>query len=61
VDAGKHEAIRDRTVVLEARSLTELAEGLKKLGTNPSDVEIRSMEPVPAVEKMGLRITRRTV
>jgi regulator of protease activity HflC (stomatin/prohibitin superfamily) len=46
--------------VLEARSLTELAEGLKKLGINPRDVEIRSKEPAPAVEKLGLRVTRRT-
>ena len=59
--AAGYKAFRGRTVVLEARSLTELAEGLKKLGINPRDVEIRSAEPVPAVEKLGLRVTGRTV
>ena len=59
--AARYKAFRGRTVVLEARSLTELAEGLKKLGINPRDVEIRSTEPVPAVEKLGLRVTSRTV
>jgi hypothetical protein len=58
--AASYKAFRGRTVVLEARSLMELAEGLKKLGINPRNVEIRSKEPVPSVEKLGLRVTGRT-
>jgi len=54
----KYEAFRGRAVVLEARSLRGLAEALKKLAINPRDVEIRSSEPVPAAEKLGLRVTR---
>ena len=56
----KYEAFRDRALVLEAQSLRELADGLKKLGINPRDVEIRSSEPVPAAQKLGLRVTGRT-
>jgi len=58
--ATKYEAFLDRAVVLEAQSLRELAKGLKELGINPRDVEIRSSEPAPAVEKLGLRVTGRT-
>jgi plasmid stability protein len=58
--AAGYKAFRGRTVVLEARSLAELAKGLRKLGINPRNVEIRSKEPVPAVEKLGLRLTGRT-
>jgi hypothetical protein len=57
--ATKYEAFQDRAVVLEAQSLRELAEGLKKLAINPRNVEIRSSEPVPGAEKLGLRVTRR--
>jgi hypothetical protein len=58
--AARCEALRDGTIVLEVTSLRELARGLKKLGINPRDVEIRSSESVPTVEKLGLRVTGRT-
>lgn len=53
-------ALRGRRTILEASSLEELAKGLKKAGVDPRDVEIRSSEPVPVVEKLGLRVTRST-
>lgn len=58
--ATKYEAFRDRTVVVEAQSLRELAGRLKRLGIDPRDVEIRSSEPLPTVEKLGLRVASRT-
>jgi hypothetical protein len=58
--ATKYEAFRDRTVVAEAQSLKELAGRLKRLGIDPRNVEIRSSEPHPAVEKLGLRLADRT-
>jgi len=58
--ATKYKAFRGRAVVVEAQSLTELARGLKELGINPRDVEVRSSEPVPAVEKLGLRVAGRS-
>jgi regulator of protease activity HflC (stomatin/prohibitin superfamily) len=57
--ATKYEAFRDRAVVVEAQSLRELAGRLKRLGIDPRDVEIRSSEPLPAVEKLGLRVADR--
>jgi hypothetical protein len=58
--AAKYEALQDGAIVLEAASLRELARRLKKLGINPRDVEIRSSESVPTVEKLGLRVARRS-
>ena len=58
--AAKYEALRDGAIVLEVTSLRELARGLKERGINPRDVEIRSSESVPTVEKLGLRVAGRT-
>lgn len=58
--ATKYVALRGGVTVREARSLTELAKGLKRLRIDPRDVEIRSSEPVPTVEKLGLRVSGRT-
>jgi len=55
---ARYTAARGRRVVLEASSLDELAKRLRKAGIDPRDVEIRSSEPVPAVEKLGLRVAR---
>lgn len=55
---ARYAAVRGRRVVLEASSLEELAKRLKKACIDPRDVEIRSSEPVPAVEKLGLRVAR---
>jgi hypothetical protein len=55
---ARYTAVRGRRIVLEASSLEELAKKLKKAGIDPRDVEIRSSEPVPAVEKLGFRLVR---
>lgn len=56
----RYVALRNRRPVLEASSLRELAERLKKARIDARDVEIRSSRPVPAVEKLGLRVVRRS-
>jgi hypothetical protein len=58
--AAKYEALRNGATVLEATSLRALAKGLKERGINPRDVEIRSSESIPTVEKFGLRVAGRT-
>ncbi len=50
-------ALRGKRTIQKASSLEELAGELKKAGIDPRDVEIRSSEPIPAVEKLGLRVT----
>lgn len=57
---ARYVALRGRRAILEASSLEELAKALKKAGIDPRDVEIRSSEPVPVVEKLGLRVTGST-
>ncbi len=53
-------ALRNGATVLEAPSLRQLAEGLKRIGVDPRDVVILSSEPVPTRERLGLRVTGRT-
>jgi len=50
-------AFRGGKTLLEASSLRELAEGLKKAGIDPRDIEIRSSAQTPSVEKLGLRVS----
>jgi hypothetical protein len=57
--AAKYEALRDRQSFWKLHP-RELARGLKELGINPPDVEIRSSESVPTAEKLGLRFAGRT-
>jgi hypothetical protein len=45
--------------VLEAPSVRELAEELKRAEIDPRNVEIRSRPPAPSVEKLGLRVRNR--
>jgi len=56
----RYVALRGRRTILQASSLEELAKALKKAGIDPRNVEIRSSEPVPLVEKLGLRVSRST-
>lgn len=56
--SARYAALRGRRTILEASSLEELANRLKKAGIDPRDIEIRSSEPVPVVEKLGLRVAR---
>jgi hypothetical protein len=55
----KYVALRSGKALLEAGSLKDLARMLKKAGVDPRDVEIRSTEQAPKLEKLGLRVSHR--
>jgi hypothetical protein len=52
-------AFRGGKSLLGAPSLKGLAKGLRKVGIDPRDVEIRSSAKAPSVEKLGLRVSHR--